>query len=213
MSTIVCIGTGPSLALTDIDAARRKGFRLFGCNNVFQIVPDLELTYACNLEWWQIYWGAIQKHPCEKWTTNETAARVYGVNYIRERGGEGLCQEPNVIHHGHGSGFSLLSMAHKAGARRVILLGYDMHYAADYDGHSQRIGSTPRHSELLLPGGEYPAALQHWPKVAVKNGRHFELIRLYETVREQGLIEIVNGSPTSPFEVFPHVDIEALNAE
>ena len=188
----------------------RKGFRLFGCNVAYRAAPDLELLFATNENTWDYIWPEVKDRLFDKWTVNERAAQRYGINWIAEKWGEGLCETPGLIHHGHGAGFSLLSMAHKAGAKRVILLGYDLHYAADYDGQSQHIGSTPRHSELLLLGGEYPKALQHWPKVAVKDGRHFELIRLYETVRDQGLIEIVNGSADSPFDVFPKVPIDAL---
>lgn len=209
-STIVCIATGPSLTLEQIAVARSKGFRLFGCNNVFRIVPDLELTYACNEEWWREYWHEIEKHPCSKWTTNERAAHRYGINWIAERWGEGLCTENGIIHHGHGSGFSLLSMAHKMGAARVVLLGYDMTYAPDYDGLARNRGSTPRHSTLLMSDGEYPDSLKHWPHVAVERGKHVELCRLYRTVADQALIEVINASPNSALDCFPKVSIDAV---
>ena len=189
---ICCIGTGPSLTVQQIEAARSRGYRLFGCNLVFRIVPDLELLFATNESWWDTFHAEVAGHPCEKWTTNLKAANRYGLNWIAEKDGYGLCEEPGVIHHGHGSGFSLVSMAHKAGAERIVLLGYDLKYAPDYDGKSRSIGSGPRHFF-----GEYPRHLQHWPSVEVVRGVHVGLVERYRQVAEQGLVEIVNASPGS----------------
>ena len=189
-NTVVCIGTGPSLDLNDIQAARDAGFDLYGCNLVYQIVPDLRLLYGCNLAWWDEYWHDVRHHPAEKWTTNRAAADRYGINWVAERYGYGLSRDPSVIHHGHGSGFSLVSMAHRMGYRRILLLGYDLKYAPDYDGKQRQVGSTPRHYF-----GEYPKTLQHWPSVQVKQGVHVELVGLYRQVHEQGLVELYNATP------------------
>ena len=190
--------------MDQIQIAREKGYRLFGCNNVVLDVPDLELLYACNLLWWEEYWHRIKGHPCEKWTTNLCAAKTFGVSFIHERNAPGLSEHPGLIHHGHGSGYSLVSMAHKKGADRILLLGYDLKYAPDYDGRAKRIGSSPRHYF-----DEYPTRLQHWPSVRVKDGVHVELVELYRSIDEQGLVEIVNCTPESALcGVIPSMDIE-----
>lgn len=201
--TVVCIGTGPSLTLGQIESARQKGFRLFVCNNAFQIVPDAELIYGCNAAWWDTYWDEVQHHRAQKWTTNLEAANRYGINWIGERFGLGLCAEEKIIHHGHGSGYSLVGMAHKMGATRVLLLGYDLKYPKDYDGKAQRVGTGQRHYF-----GEYPTNLQHWPSVRVESGVHVELVDLYRSIHEQGLIELVNCTPGSALEqVIPSMDM------
>jgi hypothetical protein len=201
--TIVCIGTGPSLSIAQVQLARSKGFRLFVCNSAYQVAPDAELLYAVNAEWWDCYWPDVSGLPAEKWTTNRFAADRYGLNWIAERNAPGLSTDPDVIHHGHGSGFSLVSMAHKKGAERILLLGYDLKYAPDYDGRSRQIGSGQRHFF-----GEYPTSMQHWPSVQVRNGVHVELVELYRSVHEQGLVEIINCTPGSALEgVIPSMDI------
>lgn len=196
---MICLGTGPSITQQQVDVARTKG-RLFACNNAIQLAPDAELLYAVNIEWWNFYYESVRQLPCEKWTTNPEAAEKYALNWIAERNADGLSTDRDVIHHGHGSGYSLVSMAHRAGAKRIVLLGYNLRFAPDYDGRSKRIGSAPRHSSLLLPSGEYPASMQHWPSVSVINGEHVELVRLYQTVRDQGLVELVNATPDSALE-------------
>jgi hypothetical protein len=203
--TVCCIATGPSVTQQQVDAARLKGFRLFVCNNAYQLAPDADLLYAVNIEWWNHYWPEVKDLPCAKWTTSRQAADKFPINWMKERHGEGLCEQPDVIHHGHGSGFSLVSMAHKAGASRIVLLGYDMKYSADYDGQSRRVGSGPRHFF-----GEYPQSMQHWPSVHVKGGVHIEMCRLYRTVADQGLVEVINATPGSALDCFQRANIEDL---
>lgn len=179
---------------------------LYGCNLVYKIVPDLELLYGCNLAFWEHYWDTLETCPAEKWTTNKEAAERFRINWIAEKFMWGLSTDPNVISHGHGSGFSLVSMAHRHGADRIVLLGYDLKYAPDYDGKARRIGSKPRHYF-----GEYPHSMQHWPSVRVQAGVHTELVELYRCVEEQGLVEIINCSPDSALQgAIESIDIEEL---
>lgn len=197
--TIVCIGTGPSLTLEQIEKARARGFRLYGCNRVFEIVPDLEALYGCNLGFWETYGPAAANHPCSKWTSNREAADRYQLNWLEERGAPGLSTDPGVIHHGHGSGYSLVNLAYLHGADRIVLLGYDLRYPQSYDGAARQPGGKRHYWE----GGEYPAHLQHWPTVKIERGVHRGLLELYQGVADQGLVEIVNATPGSALTCFP----------
>lgn len=202
---MVCIGTGPSLKTADIATAQRKGFALFGCNNVWELC-GLAVHYACNIQWWDHYWSStLAADPAEKWTVNREAAEKYGINWIAEKNSPGLSTDPGVIHHGHGSGYTLLNLAYLMGAERIVLLGYDLKYAPDYDGRNWHIGSSPRHYF-----GEYPKNLQHWPSVHVRSGVHVELLDLYRSVARQGVIEILNATSDSAIDCFPRVSIDAL---
>jgi len=206
LKTIVCIGTGPSLTIGQVNTARDKGFELYVCNNAFNRAIDATLLYGCNYEWWKYYYSEVEKLPCQKWTTNRQAADEFGINWIAEKNAKGLSNDPNVIHHGHGSGYSLVSMAHRNGADRIVLLGYDLKYAPDYDGRARRIGSKPRHFF-----NEYPTVMQHWPSERVINGIHVELVDLYESIKEQGLVELINCTPGSALiECLGYVDIGDL---
>ena len=101
-------------------------------------------------------------------------------------------------------------MAHKLGADRILLLGYDLRYPKDYDGFKRFKGSGLRHSELVLPdGGEYPQAVDpHFPKFRMEHGIMHGLVERYQQVHEQGLVDIVNCSPGSALEgVIPSMDI------
>jgi len=199
----VCIGTGPSLTLEQIDTARRKGFALFGCNRVWEIVPDLALLFGFK-QFWGFY-GFVD-HPCEKLTIDEPGAPD-GIERViwKDEAHKGLSTDPAYIHHGKSAGFSLLNLAYHAGAERIALLGYDMKFASDYDGRNRQVGSSPRHYF-----GEYVPELQHWPSVRVRNGIHEELIGFYESTAAQNLVPIVNCTPGSALQCFPAASIDAL---
>ena len=208
MKTAVCIGTGPSLTMDQLEAARDHGFALYACNNAIFLAPDAELLYSVNKAWWDHYYEMVKDYRCEKWTTNPEAARAYNLSWIAEKNAKGLSTNPDYIHHGHGSGYSLVSMAHKKGYERIILIGYDLKYAPDYDPGNRNPGSTPRH---FFNGGEYPPSMQHWPSVSIKNGVHIELVDLYRSIAEQGLVELVNCTPGSALEsVIGYEDVRAV---
>jgi hypothetical protein len=169
-------------------------------------VPDLSLLYACNERWWVHYWTrGLEQYPAEKWTTNKVAADKFSLNWIAEKFDYGLSTNPRIVHHGHGSGYTMLNLAYLMGASRIVLLGYDCKYAPDYDGREKKVGSSPRHYF-----GEYPGALLHWPTISVKDGVHVELVGLYASVAMQNLVEIVNCTPGSAIDCFPRADIEQL---
>jgi hypothetical protein len=207
--TACVIGTGPSLTLGQIESARSKGFTLFGCNNVYQTVPDLAVLFATNAPWWFHYLETDEKlrdGAFEKWTNNEESAEKYaryGLRYIKSRDAPGLSQNPKRLHHGHSSGFCLLNLAYLMGAERIVLLGFDMKYAPDYDGRERTAGSTPRHYF-----GEYPSLMRHWPKVSITNGVLHGLIDVYRRVAEQNLVEIINCTPDSALDCFPRMNID-----
>ena len=205
MRTLVCIATGPSVTPEQVEIARRKGFELYACNNAIFLAPDAALLYAVNHRWWLHYWDKVKDLPCEKWTTNTFASEYFGINCINETHKPGLSQNRDVIHHGHGSGYSLVSMAYRNGAERIILLGYDLKYATDYNAANHDPGSTPRHFF-----GEYPHSMQHWPSKQVKGGVHVELLELYRSIARQNVVEVVNCSPDSAIDCFPNVPIDAV---
>lgn len=188
--------------------ARDRSWTIYVCNDAFRLAPDAALIFACNWQWWDARWDEVRDLPADKWTSNRQAADKYGIHFIEGRlqpAGFGLSTDPRYIHHGHGSGYQLLEMAKRAGADRVILLGYDLAYAPDYDGATRRPGSGPRHFF-----GEYEPGLQHWPKAAIRDGVHIELVRFYTCVAEQmhatGPRQIINCSG-GVLECFPRMDI------
>jgi hypothetical protein len=203
LRTITCIGTGPSLTPQQVSAARKLG-DLYACNDAYKLAPDAALLHACNYQWWDCRWDEVFDLSCRKTTIFEDTAKRYGIEFVPGRWFDGLSEAP-MVSYGHSAGFQLLNLAYHAKPDRILLLGYDMRFAPDYDGKAKRIGSGPRHFF-----GEYPPELQHWPSVKVQSGVHVELVDLYRAVAKQGLVEIVNCSPGSAIDCFPMKDIDAF---
>lgn len=61
-----------------------------------------------------------------KVTQDEKAARKFSLKYVRLSYEEPLCDEPGVISSGGNSGYQAVNIAYQLGAKRILLLGYDM---------------------------------------------------------------------------------------
>jgi hypothetical protein len=210
--TAVILATGPSLTPEVLKAARRGqelgAWSVFGMNHVWRDFHTLDVFLACNPEYYASQWElGLKHHKAEKWTWDRETAERYGLRFIPGKWADGFSKDTSCIHYGHSSGFQLPQIAYHAGFRRLLLCGYDMRYAKDYDGRNQRIGSSPRHYF-----GEYgDAALNHWPSVKVKDGVHVELIEQFEAVKRMNPeVEIVNCSPGSAMTCFPMATLQEL---
>jgi hypothetical protein len=213
--TAVILATGPSLTPEVIEAARRGQqmglWALFGMNHVWRDVPSLDVFMACNPEYYASQWElGLKDRLAEKWAWDSATSLRFGLRFIHGKWLDGFSKDPSCIHYGHSSGFQLPQIAYHAGFRRLLLCGYDMRYAADYDGRNQRIGSSPRHYF-----GEYDGAeLNHWPSVKVKDGVHVELIEQFEKVKRLNPeVEIINCSPGSAMTCFQMATLQELLAE
>ena len=203
--TAVVLATGPSLTPAVLDAARRGQelgvWSVFGMNHVWRDFPSLDVFLACNPEYYETQWElGLKNHGAQKWTWDRDTADRYGLRFIPGKWADGFSKDPGCIHYGHSSGFQLPQIAYHAGFRRLLLCGYDMRFAADYDGRNHRIGATPRHYF-----GEYKEPeLAHWPSVKVKDGVFVELIEQFEKVKRLNPdVEIVNCSSGSAMTCFP----------
>lgn len=57
---------------------------------------------------------------------SDAAARKYGLQYFRGLPHDGLSREWGVLHQGCNSGYQALNLAVLLGAKRIMLLGFDM---------------------------------------------------------------------------------------
>lgn len=210
--TAVILATGPSLTLEVLAAAhegqKRGLWAVFGMNHVWRDFKALDGFLACNPEYYEINWQrGLMNLPCPKWTWDQKTASRFDINYIEGKWADGFSKDPKVLHYGHSSGFQLPQIAYHLGYRRLLLCGYDMKYAPDYDGKNKRIGSSPRHYF-----GEYKdAILNHWPSVKVKDGVHIELIEQFEKVKRINPdVEIINCSPGSAMTCFEMATLTEL---
>jgi hypothetical protein len=183
-STLVCLGSGPSLAREDVDYCRGRA-RVIAIKNTVELAPWADVLYGCGVDacgqtWWnreghRLAFGGL------RYTLDDTAQRWASVlGLCSEREG-GLTTDRSKLRSGHHSGFQAINLAVHLGARRIVLLGYDMQPS---NGKDHYFGAHPYENEL-----PYRLFLMHFPTIV-------------EPLRELG-IEVVNCSRETALTIFP----------
>ena len=97
----------------------------------------------------------------EMWTCTNLARDRFKINYIYGASNSGLSKKPGQIHTGLNSGYQAIGLAHLWGAKRVLLLGYDMmrtggrtHWHGD---HPRKMGNGGRFHEWVREMGTLAA--------------------------------------------------------
>ena len=122
--TAVLIASGPSLAKEDIDYCQGKA-RVLAVNDNFKLALWADVLYACDPDWWEYYQGVPEFHG-QKWCANLTASNRYELNYVSGDHKPGISFDPELLHYGSNSGYQALNLAVLFGAKKIVLLGYDM---------------------------------------------------------------------------------------
>lgn len=149
-------------------------------------MPQADVLYAADGTFWGMYRG-VEKFRGLKLTQDTWAARHYRdvhlVELTRKRD-EILVDRPGVIGDGGNSGFQALNIAVQFGAKKIVLVGFDMRLDAGIHWH----GKHP--PGLVNPGDNN---LVRWRKAL--NGAASRLAELGVTV--------VNASPISALTAYP----------
>jgi hypothetical protein len=142
---VVLIASGPSLTKEDVEAVKGKA-RAVAINNSHELAHWADLLYACDLRWWQRYKPEFSGM---KYCPHEGACKEFGLTYVRGVHRPGISVTPDKIHYGSNSGFQAMNLAVHLGAKRILLLGYDMgfsdgrrHWHEDHKG----IGNPDKNS-------------------------------------------------------------------
>lgn len=135
-ATVVILASGPSLTPEQCDAVRAwhdcspdqcSERRAIAVNTTFRRAPWADVLYACDATWWRVYHAEVEQvFHGEHWSQDEEATRDFGVHRIESRALPGLSKTPGVIHQGANSGYQAVGLAVQAGAKKIILLGFDM---------------------------------------------------------------------------------------
>lgn len=125
--TIVCLASGPSLTTADAEYVRGKADAVIAVNNAYQVAPWADCLYACDAKWWRWNWkqGASQFTGLKYAMTSE-ARNFPGVQILKNAGDKGLTRDPSELRTGKNSGYQAINLAVHFGAKRIVLLGYDM---------------------------------------------------------------------------------------
>lgn len=190
--TVVVAAPGPSLSVEV--AGQCRGARTIAVQDAYRLMPWADVLYGCDAKWWDVHKGC-PAFAGERWSSHDDAtnakidaAKAYGLRLIAGEGGDEFSTDPALIRYAGNSGFQAVNLALHFGARRIVLVGFDMrgtHY----------FGSHPK--PLTNPTG-FDAFIRAFTKAAL--------------FLPAG-VSIVNATPGSALRCFPVVDLAEVLGE
>jgi hypothetical protein len=183
---IVCMASGPSLTQDDADYCRGKADGVIVVNTTYKMAPWADALIASDVRWWQWHKGAPEFKGLKYATSKHV--KWSGVQILRNTGSKGLELDPSGLKHGINTGYRAVNLAFHFGAKRIILLGYDM-----------KRGDGPKrlehwHGDHPVPSrSQYPTFIKYF-------------LTIVDPLKEHG-VEVVNCTPGSALECFPMADL------
>ena len=197
-STIACLATGPSLTADDVRYLRGK-VPVIAINDAWMLCPWADVLYSSDRSWWPHYKG-VPKFTGIKYGVGSGMGKANPyrnhpeITVLRNTGWTGLELDPSGLKTGRNSGYAALNLAVHFGARRILLLGYNLGHL---HGKSHFFGNHP-------PNLQQTAAL--YPNFR----RAFDT--LVEPLNAAG-VEVVNCTKHTSLQSFPCGDLrEVLEA-
>lgn len=209
-TTAVCVASGPSLTDSQCEIAdegRRAGrCRIIVVNDNWRKLPDADVLYACDPGWWELYADDVrERFHGEAWTHAPIAdasgtyaqsesrqlrviARYPWLECVQVTRAEGLPIGGRVCMGGN-SGYQAIGLAYLFGARRIILIGYDL---------QRQDGANQGKAHWF---GDHPKPLTQ--------GAPTSWIRRFEVLAEDawGRCEIINCTRTTALACFPRAEL------
>ncbi len=190
-ATVCIMASGPSMSQDQADAVRSwsgKGRHTIAINTTFQLAPWADVLYACDDRWWSVHYDEVkEKFYGQLWSQDEETRKRQGIRVIRSERKDGLSKTPGIIRQGMSSGYQAMNLAYLAGAKKLLLLGFDCKPGADKRSHWH---------------GDHPAPLN--------NSNPFpSWIKKMETLAvdlAEANVEVVNLTPGSAIRCFRFAD-------
>jgi hypothetical protein len=182
------------------------GIRTIAVNSSFLWADFADVLYAADSHWWRWMhdgidypkigvnaeevrrrYAAFRGQRCTIQSSGGNVADE-SVHMLKNKGDKGLSLDPEALVTGRNSGFQAMNLAVLAGAKRIVLLGFDG--APQHDGREHFHGPHPRPT----PSAAYP--LYRQAMSAAEN-----------PLIDSG-IEVVNCSPGTQIDSFPKARLE-----
>lgn len=198
-ATVCILGGGPSLTAAQVEACRRR-VRVIAVNTSYQLAPWADILYFCD-EAWYGWWRdsesfrnfggikvALQNARSWEWDKEIKVLENYGGPEAQT----GLCEIRDGVYTGRNSGNQAIQLAAHLGAKRILLLGFDMRA----DGPRTHWHMTHRRP---TPPEDFKNSMLPW------------FAPLVEPLRRRG-VEVVNCTPGSAIDCFQKMAIEEVLA-
>lgn len=178
-------------------ALGRDRARFLAVKDGLRIAPWADALYACDHHWWMAHRGMLRFGGARICWDERTMTEWRGVKFLRVKMSPShqdmLFGETGTIGWGGNSGYHAVNLAAQFGARRIILVGFDMRIDQGRHFFGNHLYTNQRPSQ---------ANVDRWRPI---------MDRQATGLRERG-IEVVNCSPVSALTAYPKMSFEdALN--
>ncbi len=196
--TVVCIAGGPSLNLPHVRltaiARRKDRIRVVAINDAVYPAWWADVLYACDHRWWLKHEGVPGFRGLKVSISNARGhlREFTDIQFVENTGTDGIDTSPTGIRTGSNGGYQAINLALHFGAKRIVLLGYDMkfgdegktHWFGDHDDWKLKERTV---ENVFIP--KYAALAKAFRKLDV---------------------EILNATPDSALTVFEKVKLESV---
>jgi hypothetical protein len=172
------------------DAVKARGLPTIAITTAGQLAPWADMLYAADGDFWTFSAWARSFPGLKVGMCQHPGVLEIAISRRTEARGEdrhnGFDPDPSVLRTGGNSGYQALSIAVHAGARRVLLFGFDMRGTHFHGPHSQPLRNT------------HPDQFAKWI------ARFSELAPILLALR----VDVVNCTPGSALECFRKMVLE-----
>lgn len=190
--TVFIVGGGQSLRGFDYNILQDR--KVIGINQACVYIPNLTAIYWADEDWAAKNDDTLERHSCKlrfcakrnpalDYATNNTYRMLGGAIPLKLTGDQGFDPDINNVR-GNNSGCHVLNLCVNAGAKRIVLLGFDM-----------QVGHWHNAYELSYNTEVYQGFLQSINSMAAELPSD---------------VEVINCSMISAIEAFPKVPIDVI---
>jgi hypothetical protein len=183
------------VAQVELVREQRRALRVIAVNDAYRLAPFADICYFADSEWWGWHKDRpdFQAFAGQKCSISDSGGNIKdpAVHILRNANGRGhsfgLSLDPKQIVTGSNSGYQALNIAVLAGAKTILLLGFD---AREPTGKTHWFGDHPKR-EPIAAYAEYRKAFSAGESAILAAG-----------------VKVVNCSPGSAIDSFPKMDLE-----
>lgn len=192
--TCMILAGGPSLR--GFNTYCLAGLRVIAINESYRLCPWADVLYWADTKWWDRRKADVAAVFQGRYIMT-VAEKVDGtVKQLRNTGVEGFDPDPGALRTGANSGYQAIHLAAHFGAKRIVLLGYDMRIVGPlthwHEGHP---GQQPHSLQATLTQTFLP-----------------KFQGLVDPLAERG-IEVINATPGSALKCWPQRSLDSVLAE
>lgn len=152
--TIYIIGGGPSLK--NFDFRLLNGCKTIAINKAILYCPSADVLYWTDSRFYTWYKNNVDNYKGLKFTIKAASQYTSDIQLLKKGKIHGIEKDPQTLAHGNNSGYAAINLAYHLGAKRIILLGFDMmqdgvnsHF---HDGYPSRPAGDAVYRDKFLPG-------------------------------------------------------------